>query len=131
MAVITIASAVVPSWNAGSDVQLRIYALENFIAADGAMLIGGPVSSDSSLDGNFCIEIGCTLSGALLTIASFPIESTTDSQDNPSATYGAYFFTNEGEMICPFGEFASFQLPSSPTSTTWQAIALAQGKGNS
>ena len=34
--------------------------------------------------------------------------------------------TTEGELLAPFAEFAQFVLPSSPSSTTWAAIAQAQ-----
>jgi hypothetical protein len=67
------------------------------------------------------------VSGTTLTIASCTLESTTDSLSNPAAQYGAYFFTTGGVRICAFGEFAAFSLPASPTSTTWAAIAQAQG----
>ena len=130
MANITIASTTLSSWHLGDDVHLRIYPLAPFVAADGSIIMGAPLSPDSSLDSNFYEEVACSVVGQALTIASCTLASTMDSLDNPGAAYGAYFFTNEGEMIAPFGEFASFQLAASPTSTTWGAISQAQGKGN-
>jgi len=127
MASISIAAISIPNWELGSDVQLRIYPLQSFIAADDTIEAAGIPSEDSSQSDNFFLPVACTLSGTTLAIASCTLESTTDSLDNPSATYGAYFYTTEGQRIAAFGEFASFVLPSAPTNTTWQAIAVAQG----
>jgi len=126
MALITIASVSIPNWDLSNDVALRIYALQPFIAADGAIISAGLPSEDSTQSGNFFQSVACSLSGQTLTIASCTLESTTDSLDNPSALYGAYFYTNEGQRIGAFAEFAAFVLPASPTSTTWKAIAIAQ-----
>lgn len=126
MASISIASVAIPNWELGPDVQLRIYALENFIAADSSIVPAGVPSEDSSQNNNFFESVACTLSGTTLTIAACTLESTIDSQDNPAAQYAAYFFTIEAQNLGAFGEFAAFSLPSSPTSTTWAAIALAQ-----
>jgi len=127
MASITIAPISIPNWQLGSDVQLRIYPLQSFVAADNTILAAGIPSEDVSQSGNFFQLVACTLSGTTLAIASCTLESTTDSLDNPSATYGAVFYTTEGQRIAAFGEFASFALPSAPAATTWQAIAQAQG----
>ena len=126
MALISIASTTIPNWNVGSDVQLRIYPLQSFVAADGTIISAGIPSEDTSQNENFYLLVDCTLVGTSLTIAACTLESTTDSQDNPSAEYGAYFFTTEGQRICAFAEYAAFSLPASPTSTTWSAIAVAQ-----
>lgn len=125
MASISIASATVPNWQLTSDVQLRVYALASFEASDGSLIVAGCPTGDETVAANFFVTAACTLSGTTLTIAALTLESTTDS-DNPGATYGAYFFTTEGELIGPFGKFANFLLPASPTSTTWGAIELAQ-----
>lgn len=130
MASITIASVTVPNWELTSDVQLRLYALESFVAADGTLVAAGVPSEDCSQNNNFFQAVNCTLSGTTLTIAACTLESTSDSMDNPEARYGAFFFTTEGQLIGAFGEFASFALPASPTSTTWGAIAVAQAGGS-
>jgi hypothetical protein len=128
MAVISIASAALSNWELGPDVQLRIYALESFVSADGNLNAAGVPSQDSSQNDNFFQAVSCTQSGTTLTIAACTLESTIDSLDNPSAQYGAYFFTNEGQNLGVFAEFAAFVLPAAPTSTTWEAIAVAQGE---
>jgi hypothetical protein len=128
MAVISIASATLANWELSNDVVLRIYALESFVSADGDLNAAGVPSQDATQNNNFFEQVTCTLSGTTLTIAACTLESTTDSLDNPSAKYGAYFFTNEGQNLGAFGEFACFMLPAAPTSTTWEAIAVAQGE---
>lgn len=126
MAQVTIASVSIPNWQLSSDVQLRIYALQSFQAADATLVAAGVPSEDSAQNDNFYQAVACTLTGTTLTIASCTLESTTDSLDNPSAQYGAFFFTTEGVKLGAFGEFAAFALPAAPTSTTWGAIAVAQ-----
>lgn len=126
MASIAIASVTLPNWELGPDVQLRIYALQSFIAADSSIIAAGTPSEDASQNNNFFEGVACTVSGTTLTIAACTLESTTDSLDNPAATYGAYFYTTEGQRIGGFGRFSNFCLPSAPTSTTWAAIEQAQ-----
>jgi hypothetical protein len=127
MAVITIASATLPNWELSSDVVLRIYPLESFISADSNLNEAGIPSEDAAQNNNYFQAVSCTLSGTTLTIASCTLESTTDSPDNPTAKYGAYFFTSEGQNLGAFAQFAAFALPASPTSTSWHAIAVADG----
>ena len=127
MAQISIAAAAISNWELGPDVQLRIYALESFVSADGNLNAAGVPSEDSSQNDNFFQAVTCTLSGTTLSIAPCTLESTTDSLDNPSAKYGAFFFTNEGQNLGEFAEFAAFALPASPAGTTWKDIAMAQG----
>ena len=126
MASVFIASVNIPNWELGPDVVLRIYAQQSFEAADGSIIAAGVPSEDASENDNLFQSVACTLSGTTLNIAACSLESTTDSLDNPSARYGAFFFTNEGQRIGTFAEFGSFVLPSAPASTTWAAIAVAQ-----
>ncbi|MGO8759323.1 MAG: hypothetical protein ACLQG3_14485 [Terracidiphilus sp.] len=128
MASIGIASASINNWELGADVQLRIYALESFVAADNSIVNAGVPSEDSAQNDNFFQSVACTLTGTTLAIAACTLESTMDSVDNPSAEYGAFFFTIEGQNLGAFAEFAAFRLPATPTSTTWAAIAQAQGE---
>lgn len=127
MAVISIASTSISNWELSNDVVLRIYALQSFISADGNLNPAGVPSEDAAQNDNFFQSVACTLSGTTLTIAACSLESTTDSLDNTAAKYGAYFFTSEGQNLGAFAQFASFALPASPTSTTWHAIAQADG----
>ena len=126
MATISIASAAVSNWVLPSDVVLRIYALQSFLAADNTLVAAGVPSGDASQNDNFFQAVSCALNGTTLTVAACALESTTDAQDNPNAQYAACFFTNEGVRIGAFAQFAAFFLPASPNPTTWAAIALAQ-----
>ena len=126
MASISIASVTIPNWEIGSDVVLRIYALQPFVAADNTIVAAGVPSEDSSAASNFFQAVACALAGTSLTISACALESTTDSLDNPSAQYGAYFYTSGGQRIGAFAEFDSFSLPPSPINTTWAAIAAVQ-----
>jgi hypothetical protein len=126
MASISIASVTIPNWEIGSDVVLRIYALQPFVAADNTIVAAGVPSEDSSAAANFFQAVNCTLAGTSLTISACALASTTDSLDNASAQYGAFFYTSGGQRIGAFAEFGAFCLPSLPTNTTWAAIAAAQ-----
>jgi hypothetical protein len=126
MASVTVAAASIPNWELSPDVQLRIYPLQNFVAADNTIESAGVPSEDAVEAANNYVAVACTLLGSTLTIASCVLKSTTDSLDNPGALYGAFFYTTEGEKIGAFAQFATFALPNSPASTTWAAIAQAQ-----
>jgi hypothetical protein len=126
MATISIASVVIPNWQLGPDVVLRIYALQSFVAADNTIVAAGCPSDDASEGRNFFQPVTCTLSGTSLTISAFTLSSTTDALDNAAAKYGAHFYTTEGQRIGAFAEFSTFFLPAASTSTTWKAIAVAQ-----
>ena len=95
-------------------------------ASDGTDLVAGCPSDDEANGSNFYGKIVCTVADAVLTIPETVLESTTDSEDNPGARYGAWFYTSEGERLGPFGQFQRFALPPTPTSTSWPAIEAAQ-----
>jgi hypothetical protein len=126
MATISIASVVIPNWQLGADVVLRVYALESFVAADTTIVSAGCPSDDISEGQNFFQQVSCSLSGTSLTLSALTLLSTTDSLDNAAAKYGAYFYTTEGQRLGAFAEFSTFFLPAAPSSTTWKAIAVAQ-----
>jgi hypothetical protein len=126
MALINIASVSIQNWDLSSDVVLRIYPLQSFVAADGSIIAAGNPSEDASQNGNFFQGVACTLAGTTLSIVACTLESTTDSNDNPAAQYGAFFYTNEGQKIGAFAEFAAFSLPGTPVNTTWKDIAIWQ-----
>lgn len=132
MPVISIAATTIQDWDTsyGSDVVLRIYPLASFLTSDTppVMIQGGPLNvQDAESCQNWYSAAYPTLAGTVLTIPATALYSTTDSPDNPSATYAAALFSRwEGIFIDWFFEFSSFFVPASPTSTTWAAIALAQ-----
>lgn len=129
MPLISIASVVVPAWQRDSDVELRVYALQSFVASPTNTVVpaGCPSEDESQSDNNYwSAPVTVDPVAKTATVAAISLFSTTDS-DNPQARYAAYFYTTEGERICPFAEFANFSLPGDFTSTTWKDIAAAQG----
>lgn len=124
---ITIASATIPGWQGNtSGVQLRIYANQSFTASSGTLYPQSNANAPASL-GTFFQVYPCTVSGGGLVIPAVTLDSTTDSPDNPDATFSAVLFdTQSGKQIQPFGTFPSFPLNPTPTSTTWAAIFSAE-----
>lgn len=127
MASITIASVTIPGWQGNtSGVVLRIYTNESFTAASGT-LYPQSVRTNSPALGTFFQSYGCTVSSGSLTVPSVTIDSTTDSPDNPDATFSAVLWDTTTDLpIQNFGTYGSWQLTPSPTSTTWAAIFAAQ-----
>ena len=125
MASITIASFTIPDWQGNSSgVTLRIYNNEAFTTPGSTHHPKTVVPQGNRPSvGGFYRELTCTVSSGALTIPSFTIDSTTDSTDNPGATYTAVLWDSQsGTPIHTFGTFASFSLNSTPTSTTWPNI---------
>ncbi len=121
MATITIASTVIPGWQGNSSgKQLRIYANKSFTAASGTLYPKSNPCASASL-GTFFQSYACTVSSSSLVVPVVTIDSTTDSPDNPDATYTAVLWdSTTGKQIQPF--FSSFSLSPEPTSTTWAVI---------
>ena len=129
---ITISSVTIPNWQGTSDsVSLLIYINGAFTAETGTLYpltvsTGLPYGGHQSV-GTFYQSFPCTVSSGTLTIPSITIDSTTDSPDNPAATYSAVLWdTTVGIPIQMFGTLAAWSLNSSPTSTTWAAIFTAE-----
>ena len=131
MALVTIASVTIPGWQGNtSGIVLRVYTNSDFTAQTGTPYPCSIKANLASL-GTFYQSHACTVSGGSLTIPAVTIDSTTDSPDNPDATYSAVLWdTTTGVQIQTFGTFARFQLIPSPTSTTWAAIFAAQSEMN-
>jgi len=129
MAVISIASLTVPDWQgSASGVTLRIYNNDSFTTPGNTFHPKSVVPTPNRpTAGTFYKELTCTVSSGVLTIPSFTIDSTTDSTDNPGATYSAALWDSQsGTPIQTFGTFAVFSINPSPTSTTWAAIFAAE-----
>jgi hypothetical protein len=122
---VTIASTTIPGWQGNSSgVMLRIYANKSFTAASGTLYPKSNPCAPVSL-GTFFQLFACTVSSGSLVIPSVTIDSTTDSVDNPDATYTAVLWdSTSGKQIQPF--FSSFALSPTPASTTWAAIFSAE-----
>jgi len=126
MASITIGNIAISGWQGNTNgVQLRIYTNGSFTATGGNLHPATVQDNPASL-GTFFQTYTCTVSGSTLTVPTVTLDSTTDSPDNPSASYSAIFFdTSSGKQIQQFGTYSSFSISPSPTSTTWGNIFAA------
>ena len=128
MANVTIATISVPGWQGNSSgVSLRIYVNSSFTDAGGVLhQATAPGNLGTASLGTFFATFPCTASSGSLVIPAIPLASTTDSPDNPDATYSAVLWDEaSGKQIQPFGTFPSFSI-SPVTSTTWPAIFAAE-----
>jgi hypothetical protein len=123
---VTIISTVTgPHWQGGDAPTLIIESGGPFIAAGGipANNSGGPFREEYETSVN---------GGGYVVVPDVTLPSTEDSSD-PSATYFAYFQkANAYDSVSriPFSVFGpgrGFRVPASPTSTTWEDIALNMG----
>lgn len=81
---ITVSGTTLQNWRfSGSTAKLRIFADTKFVTSTAQIVMPGQVSV-----GNWYKEVNCTVSGTVLTIPSFTIDSTTDS----SVTRASYTF---------------------------------------
>ena len=126
MAAITISSTALNGWQGNSTgVQLRIYTNSAFTASSGNVYPITQLTNPASL-GQFYQAFNCTVSGTTMTIPSISLDSTSDSPDNPNATYSAVLFDSQsGQAIQSFGTTTQFTLLPTPTTTTWGAIFAA------
>jgi hypothetical protein len=120
MAFITISSTNISGWQGNSsNVQLRIYTNAGFTSISGNSYPATVTTNPASL-GTFYQTYNCTANGTVLTVPAVSLDSTTDSVNNPSATFSAVFFDlGSGKEIQAFGEFVLYP---TPTSTTWGNI---------
>ena len=130
MAEVTIASETVPNWQGNTTgVTLRIYCNSDFTASDGTFVPKSIRSNWAGL-GTFYESGACTVSSGSLVIPAVTLESTTDSLDNPTTTYSAVLWDSiSGLPIQNFGTYACWSLASTPTSTTWGAVFVAEYSG--
>lgn len=91
MSIITVSTFTIPNWQyGGTTARLRIYPNTTFKTSDGKIIFQGSLSRRA-----WYRDVSCTVSGSLLTIPQFVIDSTTDS-DNPNATYSAVLIDDKG-----------------------------------
>lgn len=128
MASLNIATISIAGWQGNaSGVSLRIYANSDFTdAAGGFHPRTVPANLATPSVGAFFQSIECTFSNGALVIPAVTLESTTDSPDNPDATYSAVLWDDaSGKQIQKFGTFGSFAVPPALASLTWAAIFTA------
>lgn len=135
MASISIASVTISGWQGNlSGVELLIYTNQSFTAESGNIYPQSSRCAPVSL-GTFYQSYSCYVTPAgsspptpaTITIPEVVLDSTTDSPDNPDATFSAVLWDSaSGRQIQTFGTFPSFSLDPSPTSTTWAAIFTSE-----
>lgn len=108
MSTITVNSFTIPNYRrAGSAAYLRIYAQDTFFTSGGVQILGRGAS-----DKDFYKEITCSVSGNVVTVPTFTIDSTTDSIDRPDgARYTAVLFDSKRERVIQI--FENYQVPTS------------------
>ena len=129
MASITIASVGIPGWQGNtSGISLRVYTVSDFTAESGTIYPRTVISNLKIAGlGSFFQSFACTVASGTLTIPAITLDSTTDSPDNPAASYSCMFWDSaSGKPIQSFGTLPTFTLPASPTSTTWAAIYASE-----
>lgn len=111
---ITIGATTIPNYQAGGSVaSLRIYTNDSFFGG-GMEYVAG--------QGYFYQEIACTVAANVVTIPSFVLESTTDS-NNDTATYTAVLFDHNGTKVTTLMSGAEFSVPP-VTPTSWTALMI-------
>jgi len=124
MASITITGQTIANWFGNTTgIQIRVFVNSSFTANGGSHHPMTVQSNPASLGTFLAAVADCTVSGTNLTIPSILLDSTTDSVDNPNASYSAVLFdTNSGKQIQSFGTYSTFTVTPTPTTTTWGNI---------
>lgn len=113
--------------------KLRIYLDRTFLTG-GSTGAGRQLQAGAPPTAKFYREIIVTIGTRvtptgdtipIATIAQFTIDSTTDGFDVKTAKYSAFFFSNTGSQLAPFGGFDRFSVPpafDTGTTATWTQI---------
>jgi hypothetical protein len=128
MANLVIAAVSIAGWQGNSSgVSLRIYANDSFTDSGGGIHPQTVVSNLGTASlGTFFQSVKCTVNGSALSIPSITLASTSDSPDNPDATYSAVLWDDaSGKQIQQFGTFKSFAVRPGLNPLTWAAIFSA------
>lgn len=117
MSSITISSDTQNNYQySGSSATIRIYADQDFVTSDSEVIQQG----SPRRNGTWYKTVACTVASNILTIGSFAIDSTTDS-NNQRATYTAYLYDADGVRREVF--LAGFRVPHTAGSPlTWAQI---------
>lgn len=109
---------------AGANIELRTYALNDFLTAEGDPVVAGSPYTG----GRLYRKDTCTYNGSKLVVPVVRLPSNEDSLDLPgSARWGCFLFdVDRREVIGAFSVFGSFSLPPTPANTTWAQIRQHQ-----
>lgn len=100
---------------------IRFYSDRAFTPFGASYVVqpGSPAQSNG-----FFAQYGCSIISGQLYLPTITLPSQLDSADalGRTARYSAQFFTTSGARLIPYQDFTSFQIPASPTSTTWAVL---------
>jgi hypothetical protein len=98
MSTITVSTFDIPNWQlGGSACTLRILSNQSFRTSAGSQI-------NRSTKDVFYQSVACTISGTVVSVPSFTIDSTTDASD-PNATYNAALYDSNGikrQVVYPY-----------------------------
>jgi hypothetical protein len=122
MPMITIGACSLADWQGPeTGIFLLIYTDQDFTAQSGAVHPRS-VRENAAALGTFYKSIALTVAAGALEIPQVQLDSTTDSPDNPGATYSAAIWdSNSAKVVQRFGTQESFPL-GLQTPTTWATI---------
>ena len=108
----------------GASAKLRIYALSEFVTADGQWVGAGHPGQLES----YYLEQVCAVAGFVLTIPSIEVDSTVDALINPNVRYTAEFITHNNRRVPFIANFPVNTLEPGDPSMTWgEILAIRNG----
>lgn len=119
---ITITGLSVQGWRGGATCSIRVFANNTFHDSAGNLIVGA--ATDSKQFYLPVLQPTCTVSGNTVTVGSFVLPATTDSIDNPNATYSLAVFEGTGNTAVKriTATPATFRVPHELTPLTWSKI---------
>lgn len=102
---------------------LRVFSDKAFTPLGASYVVQAGQPSNAN---GFFVQYGCSIISGSLYIPAVVLPSMLDSATayDRSARYSAFFFTVSGARLQPYYGFESFQVPASPTTTTWPTLAI-------
>ena len=128
MAQVTISPVTLSGWSGlSTGVALYVFCNDAFTGSDGTLVPKTVRDNVKNGLGTFYQSFACTVNNGQLAVPAVQLESTTDSPDNPDASYSAVLWdSTTGMAIQSFGTRQSFALSPTPTTITWAAIFSGQ-----
>lgn len=124
---ISVAAGTIPDYEGVATVEIRVYNLAAWATLAATLEVAGSPYDCSVLNTSYrVITATVNVSTHVLSYAASTLTSTTDALVNPYTRLGAFIFdTTKGRMICPVPGLESFEVPTSPTATTFARLAGA------